>query len=296
MTEALFPGFALSRVQTSGGAEINVRTGGSGPPVLLLHGYPQTHAMWHKIAPELARHFTLVMTDLRGYGDSSGPEPLPDGSNYSFRAMAQDQVEVMEALGFDTFAIVAHDRGARTAHRLTLDHSRRVCALALVDIQPTHYAWTNMTAARLRSAWHWALMAQAHDIPEQLLCSAPRRWLLDKLLHMGKDGSHPFDARAYEEYLRCLTPTMIRASCADYRAFSTLDVEHDQKDQDAGHRIECPLLVMYGEKTYGRSDMEAIWRAYGGNPVCQMISDSGHYVAEEKPIETTTALLQFLDT
>ncbi len=292
MSHTLYPSLTATTIATSGGATINVRCGGSGPPLLLLHGYPQTHVMWHKVAPRLAEHFTLVLTDLRGYGDSVGPPPLTDGSNYSFREMARDQLEVMAALGHRQFMLAGHDRGARTAHRLVLDHPQAVTAVALLDIQPTHYAWNQMTVQQLRRAWHWMLMSQPHDIPEHLLTAASPQWLLDQFLRHGGDGS-AFSPEAYSEYLRCLTPEAIAASCADYRAFATLDVEHHQRDCDAGRQISCPTLVLYGEKTYGPTDMTTIWGQYVEAPQCVMVPDTGHYLAEENPQATLDALLGF---
>jgi haloacetate dehalogenase len=293
MTDDLFEGFQSHRVPTRGGATIHARSGGSGPALLLLHGYPQTLAMWHRVIAPLARRFTVVAADLRGYGDSSGPEPLPDGANYTFREMADDQVELMRALGHQRFLLAAHDRGARTAHRLVLDHPEAVTRLALLDIQPTHYAWTQMSVQRLRSAWHWMLMSQPHDIPEVLLTSAPKAWLLERLLGRKVDVAM-FDPRAYAEYLRCLTPAMIAASCADYRAFATLDVAHDQVDRDAGRRIGCPTLVLYGEHTYGPSDMAAIWGEYADDVRCRMVEGAGHHLAEEQPAVVLEELLGFL--
>ncbi|MET0378272.1 MAG: alpha/beta hydrolase [Spongiibacteraceae bacterium] len=289
-----FAGFETQYITTSGGASIHVRHGGSGPPLLLLHGYPQTQVMWHRVADRLAQHFTVVATDLRGYGDSKGPPPLPDGSNYSFRDMARDQVEVMRTLGYRHFLLAGHDRGARTAHRLALDHPAAVQRLALLDIQPTHHAWTTMSTVQLKRAWHWMLMAQPHDIPERLLSSVPKEWLLEKLCHLDPaHGQQLFSAAAYAEYLRCLTPEMIAASCADYRAFASIDVAHDEIDFSTGRRITCPTLVLYGENTYGRSDMRTIWSAYADDVSCRMIPGAGHYLAEEKPHAVLTALLEF---
>jgi haloacetate dehalogenase len=285
----MFSEFRSESVKT-GDARINLKVGGNGPPLLLLHGYPATHVCWHETAPRLAERFTVVATDLRGYGDSVGPEPDPTGANYTFREMAHDQVEVMRALGFDSFLLAGHDRGARTAHRLTLDHPDAVRRVALLDIFPTHYMWTKGPADLFRRAWHWVLCAQPYDLAEQLLTGAPRQWLLDKLLH-GAPSEGVISPAAYAEYLRCLTPSMIRASCADYRSFATLDVELDQADLAAGRRIACPTLVLWGNH-YDHHPILEIWREYAPNAQGQVVG-AGHYLPEEVPGELADALIDF---
>jgi haloacetate dehalogenase len=288
-----FEGFTTEMVATTGGAHILTRCGGSGPPLLLLHGYPQTHFMWHRIVGQLARHHRVVVTDLRGYGDSIGPAPAEDASNYRFRDMALDQVEVMRHLGHESFLVAGHDRGARTAFRLALDHPGAVRRLALLDVQPTHHAWTRMAPSIARRAWFWILMAQDGGIAEQLFTSAPREWLFDKLVPPGPHGRDALSEEAVAEYLRCFTPSMIRASCADYRAFSGLDVAMEEADLAAGRKVACPTLVLWGEHSYGRDDMVAIWRDYVADVGGGFIAGAGHYLAEEAPRETAAALLAY---
>jgi haloacetate dehalogenase len=277
----MFEGFETRRLDV-GDAVINARVGGSGPPLLLLHGYPQTHALWHRVAGPLAERFTVVATDLRGYGDSTGPTPEPSGANYTFRNMAADQVRAMQALGFPRFRLAGHDRGARTAHRLTLDHPDAVERLALLDIQPTHYAWTEMPAGIAKRAWHWILCAQPHDLAERFMTSVDPDWLLGRLIPAGPHGRDAMSDESYAEYRRCLTPAMIAASCADYRAFSSLDVQHDEVDRDAGRKVECPLLTMWGEH-YDSYDMLELWGRYAFDVRGGVVPGAGHYLPEEAP-------------
>jgi haloacetate dehalogenase len=289
----LFPGFASRRIAASG-AEVQLVIGGSGPPLLLLHGYPQTHAMWHKIAPRLAERFTVVAPDLRGYGDSSKPDGEPDHSGYSKRSMARDQVEVMEALGFDRFLVVAHDRGARVAHRMALDHSRRVLKLAVLDISPTRIMYTKTDMAFATAYYHWFFLTQPFDLPERLIGSDPGYYLRKKLGGWGSAGLAIFDARALAEYDRCFRDSAtIHASCEDYRAAASIDLEHDEAD--ARQRVSCPMLVLWGDKgvVHRLFDPISDWRRVAidvrGRPI-----PSGHYLAEEAPEATLAEALKFL--
>ena len=226
------------------GADIFLRHGGSGPPLLLLHGNPQTLACWHKIAEPLATRFHVVAADLRGYGDSVGPaDGGADHVNYSFRTMAQDQVDVMAALGHDRFFLAGHDRGARTAHRMALDHPDRVRKVALLDILPTRYVWSHTSREWALNSWHWSFMAQPDEMFERMIAAIPAREFV--LRHLGRSGKPAFfDDRALAEYVRCFTPKTIHGSCEDYRAAAGIDLEHDEADQrgrpqdrrtDAGH-------------------------------------------------------------
>ncbi|MCK9542251.1 MAG: alpha/beta hydrolase [Novosphingobium sp.] len=289
----MFEGFDEHQIATSTGALIHARSGGSGPPLLLLHGYPQTGAMWDGVACRLLDHFTIVVPDLRGYGASIGPEPLPDASNYRFRDMADDQVEVMRALGHDRFFVAGHDRGARTAFRMALDHPGVVERMALLDIQPTHYAWTQLSGPHARRAWFWILMSQPHDIAETFFTSVDPDWLFDKLVPPGPHGKDLFSQDALTEYRRSFTPAMIRASCADYRAFSSLDVAMEQEDLDSGHKARCPALVLWGEHSYGPTDMLLIWRTYLEQVDGFCVKGAGHYLPEERPDEIAEALHGF---
>jgi haloacetate dehalogenase len=292
----LFPGFAERRVRTEG-AEIYARVGGAGPAVLMLHGYPQTHVCWHKIAPELARNHTLVIPDLRGYGESRGPASDPEHRAYSKRAMGNDFVALMRALGHDRFAVVSHDRGARVGYRMALDHPERVTRLATLDIVTTYDAWTDMTKDNAVGRFHWAFLARPAPFPETLIGKDPLLFL-DYLLAQwtrAKDLS-PFDPRALEHYRRAFArPQMIHATCEDYRAGAGIDYELDAADKARGRQIACPMLAIWGaERKNGfvNTPLES-WRAWcphvTGGPI-----ESGHFLAEEAPEATLAAIIPFL--
>ena len=234
----MFEGFTKTRIETKG-ATINLVHGGSGPPLLLLHGNPFNYIMWHKIAPELARDFTVVAADLRGYGDSSKPDGGPDHAAYSFRAMAEDQVEIMASLGFDSFLLAGHDRGARVSHRLALDHPDKVVKLALIDIVPTHTALTELPLGWVRESYHWFFLAQPYDYPERLICTDLEYYMRKKLDKKGV-GLSPFTEEALAEYIRCCTPEQIHGVCEDYRATLTIDFALDSADFGA-KLIACPV-------------------------------------------------------
>ena len=287
----LFPGFESRRVAVSG-AEIQCEFGGSGPPLLLLHGYPQTHVMWHKIAPRLAERFTVVCSDLRGYGDSSKPGGGTGHGNYSKREMAKDQVELMRALGHQRFRLAGHDRGARVAHRLCLDHPQAVERVAVLDISPTRimYGGTDQTFAT--AYYHWFFLIQPFDLPERLIGADPI-YYLHKKIGGWSSGLALFDPRALAEYARCFSdPATIHATCEDYRAAATIDLEHDAADAHA--KVECPLLALWGTKGVVHRLFEPLrdWRSVArdvtGKPV-----PSGHFLAEEAPEETVAELLAF---
>ncbi|MEQ8356985.1 MAG: alpha/beta hydrolase [Kiloniellaceae bacterium] len=288
----MFEGFEQRRV-TTGGTEINLRIGGAGPALLMLHGYPQTHVMWHKIAPALAERFTVVCTDLRGYGDSGKPPAGPDHGGYSKRAMAQDQAEVMAALGFERFSVVGHDRGARVTHRLLLDHGARVDKAAVLDIAPTldMYERTDRTFAE--AYYHWFLLIQPFDLPERLLGADPDYYVEKKIGAWSKvEGC--FSDAAVAEYKRCFRdPATIHATCEDYRAAAGIDLEHDRADRD--RKIVPPLLVLWGrrgviERCYDTLDL---WSQRAEN-VSGRALPCGHFLAEEAPEETLAALSAFL--
>jgi haloacetate dehalogenase len=291
----LFPGFEQKRVAGEG-AEINLRIGGKGPALLLLHGYPQTHAMWHRIAPKLAEDFTVVCADLRGYGDSDKPASTPDHAPYAFRAMAADMAAVMTKLGFDQFSLAGHDRGARVSHRLTLDHQPRVKKVALMDIVPTLHLYENIDQQVATGYYHWFWLIQPEPFPEKMIGSDPEFYLRKKTGHWS-GASFKFDDAAMAEYLRCFSkPETIHASCEDYRAAASIDLVHDRADRDAGKRVTCPMLVLWGskglmDKAY---DVLGTWRdrvsgSLEGQPVT-----SGHFLPEEAPDETYAALIKFL--
>lgn len=290
--DLLFPGFRRQTVHTAGAA-IHTLVGGQGPALLLLHGHPQTVACWHKVAPLLAQHYTVVLTDLRGYGDSSKPEGGEQHIAYSKRAMAQDQVEVMRQLGFARFQVAGHDRGARVVHRMLLDHPQAVERAAVLDIAPTAtmYAATDMDFA-MRYVW-WFFLTQPAPLPETLIGANLDYYLQH---HIDKQNKTPgaITPQAYAEYRRCYTPETLHAVCEDYRAAASIDLAHDAADTD--RRIACPLLVLWGELgVVGRTyDVLATWRAKaapglveGGALPC------GHYLPEEAPEAVVQAFRRF---
>lgn len=276
---------------------IHAAVGGDGPPVLLLHGYPQSHVMWHRVAPELADRHTVVLADLRGYGDSSRPASKTDHASYSKRAMAEDQVGLMHGLGFETFAVVGHDRGARVAHRLCLDRPEVVSRVALLDIVPTRHVFAHVDRAMAQAYYHWFFLSQDPDLPEHLIGADPGYYLRRKLAQWsGRAGIEAFAPEAVEEYVRCFSdPEVIRASCEDYRAGASIDLEHDEVDAAAGRRVECPTLVLWGaEGRVGRAyDVLEVWSEYAMDVRGQALG-GGHFLPEEEPDATVTALRAFL--
>jgi haloacetate dehalogenase len=282
----LFDGFEVERIDT-GEVTLRVRHGGSGEPLLLLHGHPQTHVMWHKVAPLLARDFTVIVPDLRGYGESTKPPTTPDHTPYSKRVMAVDQVELMRQLGYEQFSVAGHDRGGRVAYRLALDHPNRVRKLAILDILPTseHFRRTNMEFAL--GYWHWFFLAQPAPLPENMIGANP-----DAYYFHGRRNL--FDPEALADYLRCVhNPETIHAMCEDYRAAATLDFQYDEADRGK-RKIAAPLLALWGkqgslEQWY---DVLAIWRDWADDVRGQAIN-SGHYLAEEAPDETYAELYRF---
>jgi len=290
----MFEGFTRTVIDT-GDAEIVTVHGGKGPPVLLMHGNPFTHVSWHLIAPVLARDFTVVCTDLRGYGDSSKPDSVPDHSNYSFRAMAQDNVAVMAKLGFEKFCAAGHDRGARVLHRMCLDHPGAVERAAIVDIIPTHHLLNHVSRAWGLFSWHWFFMAQPFDLPERLMAADPDFYLRKKL-GKGPAGTSFLDPAAYAEYLRCFrNPATIHGMCEDYRATFGIDLATDDADFAAGRKIQCPVLLLWGAQGgVGRNHQpEAVWRDYAADIRRGVALPCGHYVPEECPRETAAELASF---
>lgn len=290
---ALFPGFEHHKLKMND-ASINVVHGGTGPPVLLLHGYPQTHCIWHRIAPRLAKKYTVVATDLRGYGDSSKPAGLPDHSNYSKRAMALDQVEAMQVLGHGQFYLVGHDRGGRVAHRLALDHPQRVKKLAVLDISPTRIMFEQTDRALAKAYFHWFFLIQPAPYPETLIGANPE-FFMKYQMGRRQGGLKMFDPEAMAEYLRCFSdPATIHASCEDYRAAESIDLEHDSADKTK--KIECQMLVLWGKHSVigQQFDCLANWRAVARNVRGEAL-DCGHYLPEEEPREVVRQLESFLD-
>ncbi len=285
-----FPGFRRQTIETTG-TSINVVTGGNGPPLLLLHGFPQTNILWRKIAPDLARDYTLIMPDLRGYGDSGKPPAGNNHVNYSKRSMARDQIEVVEKLGFREFAIVSHDRGSRVAHRLTLDHPDRVKKLVLMDICPTRHMFATADKEMASAYFHFFFFIQPAPFPETLIGRS-----IDETLtfFMGSVMPHAIEPEAYAEYRRCFSnPATIHAACEDYRAAASIDLEHDEGDLDK--RITCPLLVLWGANgLVGRKyDALSIWRERA-TQVSGKALPCGHWIPEECPRETLAEITAFL--
>lgn len=286
----MFEGFESKRIQTSG-TEIFLKQGGSGPPLLLLHGYPQTHVIWHRIAPALAERFTVIAPDLRGYGDSGKPETDVNHTPYSKREMAHDMVEVMTSLGFERFKLVGHDRGGRVAHRLARDFPEKVEKLAVLDIAPTLYMYEN-TDMRFASAYyHWFFLIQPKGFPEQMIGADPDFYLQTKLGAWGRTGD-AITHETYAEYLRCFSdPTTIHASCEDYRASAGIDLEHDREDLE---KLSLPVLALWGANGFVGSayDVLSTWRDVAQDVQGHSVP-GGHFLPEEAPEETLNSLLEF---
>ncbi len=293
----MFEGFRLETIDT-GEATVRVRHGGSGPPLLLLHGHPQTHLMWHRVAPMLARDFTVVASDLRGYGDSSKPPTTSDHEPYSKRAMARDQVALMRQLGFERFYVAGHDRGGRCAYRMALDFPERVLRLAVMDILPTSEHFRRADRHFGLGYWHWFFLAQPFDEPERIIGADPRVFFTRSWPKDANGVPQPppyFAPEALEDYLRCyLNPATVHATCEDYRAGATYDFELDEADRTTGRRIACPVLVLWGARGALPRwyDVLAVWRDWAGNVRGRGL-DSGHYLPEEAPEETWTELRSF---
>jgi haloacetate dehalogenase len=287
----VFEGSTHQRIDTSQSTTINLVVGGSGPPLLLLHGCPQTLVMWRNIAPALAEQFTIVAADLRGYGDSSKPRGQPDHSNYSFRAMAQDQIDVMSALGHERFMVAGHDRGARVVHRMALDHPAAVRKAAVLDILPTLTLYDETNAQFATAYWEWFFLIQSYDFPETLITAAPEAFLRYELGPLVSSGAVTQDA--WNEYLRCVSDaSAVHAMCEDYRAAASIDLQHDRGDLN--RRIACPLLVLWGEENpiWERFDMLRIWRERAETVTGEALP-CGHYLAEEAPDATVARLRAF---
>ena len=298
MTELadLFPGYESRFLDTSAG-KIFARIGGKGSPVLLLHGYPESNVMWHRLAPLLAPHHTLIIPDLPGYGQSDAPESGPGHAPYDKRSMAKAMVEVMQSLGHDKFAIVGHDRGGRVAYRLALDDTERVSKLSTLDIVPTWEMWTGLNAKRAMKVFHWTFLAQPFPMPEMLIGKAPVEYLEWKMKAWNEKGdAGVFDPRAFEHYRTAFKqPARIHASCEDYRAGQTTDFANDDADWKAGRKIAAPLLALWGVSgipAAGESPLD-VWKRWAVNVSGKAIP-CGHFLPEEAPQETSAELIPFL--
>ena len=290
----MFAGFQTAQRQVNG-VHIAYRIGGSGPGLLLIHGHPQTHVIWHKVAEQLAEHFTVVAADLRGYGDSEKPAAVADHSNYSKREMARDSLELMRSLGFEQFSVLAHDRGARVAHRLALDHPQAISRLVMLDIAPTLAMYAQTDEAFARAYWHWFFLIRPAPLPERLIEADPEQYLLS-VMGSRSAGLQPFTAPALTEYVRCIQlPGTARGICEDYRASASIDLEHDREDIDAGRHLNLPVLVLWGAQgTVGRCfDPLAEWQKVATDVRGQALP-CGHYIGEEVPQLLLEHVLPFL--
>ncbi|HEY2638131.1 MAG TPA: alpha/beta hydrolase [Solirubrobacteraceae bacterium] len=287
----MFEGFETRSLPTGRG-EIRARVGGSGPPLLLMHGYPQTHVMWHAVAPLLAESFTVVATDLTGYGDSFRPAPTPDHAAHSKRALAGDQVQAMAALGFERFGVAGHDRGGRVAYRMALDHPERVERLAVLDIVPTADVWRRADRTFALGYWHWGFLAQPAPLPEDLINGAPQAFFEHaRRIGIGTDPDrYPEEAlAAYRANLD--EPAVVEAMCEDYRAGASVDVEHDEADR-AQNRITCPVLTLWGSRgalPVFYDDVLEIWRGWADDVSGRGV-DASHFLVEDQPDEVASEL------
>ena len=294
VTGMLLPGFESRPVDVEGVA-VNCAIAGSGPPVLMLHGYPENHLMWRQVAPAIAEDHTVVLADLRGYGDSGKPAPDAAGEVYSKRSMARDQLGLMRELGFGQFQLVGHDRGARVSHRLTLDHPGAVTRLAILDIVPTRHVYGHVTREMATAYYHWFFLPLGHGIPERLIGADPGFWInsiVGPLL--GKGAS--IDPDVLADYIRCFRdPATVAGSCADYRSGASLDLVHDDETFAAGQRVDCPVLVLWGTQGFVGRGYEplSVWREYATDVRGEALP-TGHFVPEEAPDLVIKALRDFL--
>lgn len=289
----MFEGFSRTKINV-GDVDISCVIGGSGPPLLLLHGFPQNKSMWARVAPKLAREYTVVCTDLRGYGDSSKPQCLPDLSNYAFRAMAADQLGLMRVLGFERFHLIGHDRGGRTGHRLALDHPAAILTLTVMDIVPTYAMFMDTNRKVASSYWHWYFLSQPYPFPERLIGNDPNFFYETCLVGWGATKISDFDGDMLADYRRSWRDLeMIRGSCADYRAAASIDLDHDAADID--RRISCPTLVFYGSTGQMAQlfDIPAEWHKRCGNSTVATLP-GGHFFVDQFPDDTAQILSDFL--
>ncbi|SSC22971.1 alpha/beta hydrolase [Klenkia terrae] len=299
-TDPLFPGSAVVHTDVEhehGGTTVHAVTLGEGPPLLLLHGYPQTHVMWSSVAPDLARDHTLVVPDLRGYGDSGKPADGEGHAGHSFRAMAADVAALMRELGHERYAVVGHDRGARVTHRLALDHAGAVERAAVLDVLPTTHVYGHVDRRLATAYYHWFFYLQPEPVPERLIAGDPVGYLHSLLGGWGSAALDAYSPAQPAEYERCFAdPATRHAMLEDYRAGASVDLEHDEADAAAGRRVTCPLLVLWGSKGVvgtGPDDVLAVWRERADDVTGQAV-DAGHFLVDERPAETVAALRAFL--
>ena len=291
----MFPADFKQQIIALNGVELNVITGGNGPPLILLHGFPQTSVIWHRVAPELARHFSLVMPDLRGYGGSSAPPGDPEHRQYSKREMAKDIIALADQLGIGRFALAGHDRGGRVGYRLVLDHPGRVTKFCAIDIIPTLDVWQDMDTAAAVSTFHWSFLAATTPLPEDIIGQNPDLFYHSLLQRWASDTAK-LDPGAVEAYLeQYRDPRKIHAQCEDYRAGATLDRQYDQANRDAGDQMDCPVLVLWSTGYLGdkANSPLATWRKWAGD-VTEIAIECGHFIVEEEPRLSADAMVDFL--
>lgn len=289
----MYEGFTARDIDV-GPVRIHCKVAGDGPPLLLLHGYPQTHALWARVAPLLAAHYTVVCADLRGYGASSKPEGAPDHANYSFRAMAADQVALMRALGHERFHVVGHDRGGRTAHRMALDHPQRLLSLAVLDIVPTHVMFAQVDRHIARSYWHWYFLQQPAPYPERLIAANPDHFYEGCLVGWGATRLEDFDPEQLAAYRASWhDPASIHGSCCDYRAGGSIDFDLDAQDLD--RRVACPALVFWGAggQVHRMFDVREAWSTRLERMATATLP-GGHFFIDQYPRETAAILQRWL--
>jgi len=291
---SLLPGFEYQRVDVAG-VTVNCAVGGSGPPLLLLHGYPENHLMWRQVAPGLTRDHTVVLSDLRGYGDSGKPAPDAAGDVYSKRSMARDQAGLMRQLGFGSFQLAGHDRGARVAHRLALDHPGAVTRLAVLDIVPTRHVFRNVTRAMATAYYHWFFLPLPNGTPEHMIGADPAYWIRSLTGPLLGEGAS-IEPAVMDDYIRCFSdPRTIAGSCADYRSAASTDLVHDDETFAAGQKVGCPVLVLWGAQSFVGRGYEplSVWRQYATDVRGQPLP-TGHFLPEEAPALVIAALRDFL--
>ena len=281
------------RAETINGTSINFIEGGTGDPLLLIHGYPQTHVMWHRVAPRLVKNFRVICPDLRGYGDSDKPATVDNHFSYSKKAMAADMLGLMAKLGHSEFMVAGHDRGGRVTHRMCLDAPEAISKACVIDIVPTHYIFAHTDKSLATSYYHWFFLIQPDGLPERMIGADPEFYLRAKLKRWSAAGAQ-FDEQAVAEYLRCFSdPLTIHATCEDYRAGAGIDLEHDEQDRDK--RIECPLHVLWGSEGFvnRRYDVIPVWQQYARHVTGRVIQGSGHFPPEERPDDSVSEFLNF---
>ena len=288
----MFENFDLKSIEVNG-VNINYRIGGKGYPLLLLHGYPQSHILWREMAPLFAKNYTVICSDLRGYGDSDKPKSDKKHFTYSKKNMAKDQYELMKKLGFDKFCLVGHDRGGRVAHRMAIDYPDSITKISVLDIVPTSHVFENTNAILARRYYHWFFLIQPYPYPETLIGNDPEYYIKSKLQMWGSNSNYLTDD-IIKEYIRCFTPDAIHASCEDYRAGANIDLIHHKEDFDK--KIICPLQVLWGKTAMVEELYNPIkvWKEWANNVEGHSIN-CGHFLPEEKPLETYEAIINFLN-